>query len=148
MPSPTHRPRAGAGKFSESADYTDTVYRIALKDRSIGTYKRTLQLRPAGTAVLYEWPIIWTHHEFITGIPERDCIGKKPVRVFLRCPDEQIELTKVVSYPTGVKVMTSSPREIIIGPTGDPRDKVEGYVRVATSDAKGRQLAVPVASLR
>jgi hypothetical protein len=75
-----------------------------------------------------------------------DCfnLGLRPARVFLRCPDESVELTGVVSAPEGIKAVVSSTRELTVMLDDDAPGIIDGVVEVATT-AEGRgPLRIPI----
>ena len=66
------------------------------------------------------------------------------MRVFLRCPDQAVELTKILATPPGIKAVISSPSELTVTLEPGAPGVIDGVVEVATT-AEGRPpLRVPV----
>jgi hypothetical protein len=98
---------------------------------------------PRGSS-LAESSVVWKRVPFLSSLPERVSLGERPMRVFLRCPDESVELTDILSAPLGIKAVVSSPRELIVKLDGKVRTTIDGTIEVGTT-AKGRPpLRVPV----
>lgn len=127
--------------------FEDTEYRIVLKDKACGTYKRSLDL-VEGSKRIVQCPILWTRHPFLACLPSRVLLSRSPIRVFLRCPDDSVELTSVLASPDGVKAVISSPREVMLQRTFEAESAVNGTVDIATSDERHPKLSIPVRSLQ
>lgn len=110
----------------------------------MGLQRAAIALRDEHGDVLIEVPVVWTRVEFLSAIPDRVTLGPRPIRVFLRCPDEGVEMTRVRSAPDGIKAVISSTREITIRLAEGAPDVIAGTVEVETS-ARGRlPLSIPV----
>jgi hypothetical protein len=70
---------------------------------------------------------------FIHSTPDRVILGDRPVRVFLRCPDEQVELEQVTGSTTGVEAVIVSPREIRVRLLPDAPAIIDGTIEVKTN---------------
>jgi len=124
--------------------YRDTVYRVAVKGRSLGLHRDRIVLENKNGEELLSAPVIWNRVTYLSCVPERVTLGLRSSRVFLRCADEQVELETVASVPEGVKAVISSPRELTIRLTDDAPAIIEGVVEVETSDKAHGPLRVPV----
>ncbi len=122
-------PVAGAPGYR----YEDTTYRLTLKDRSLGDHRDVIRLINAAGETVREASILWKRVPFLSCVPERVILGTRPVRVFLQCPDESVELTKVVSSPVGIEAVVSSPREVTVMLADDPPNVINGWVEVYTT---------------
>jgi hypothetical protein len=124
--------------------YQDTKYRLTLKDKEIGLHKALLGLKgPDGRRVI-ELPVVWHRVEYLSSVPEEVFLGARPYRVFLRCPDERVELTRVLSAPKGIKAVVSSTREVTVMLGDDAPAVIDGIIEVGTT-AEGRTpLRIPV----
>ena len=116
--------------------FKDTTYHVTLKDDRLGLCKAPILLR-AGDRTLFEVPVIWKRSRYLSTAPERVSLGTRPVRVFLRCPDEAVELTRVLSAPAGIRAVVSSPRELTVSPGDEAPPVLDGYVEVGTT-AEGK----------
>jgi len=124
--------------------YQDTKYRVTLKDKRMGLHKALLALKREEGRRTIELPVIWRRVAYLSTAPERAFLGPRPSRVFLRCPDDQMELTRVLSTPKGIKAVVSSPRELTVTLSDDAPAVIDGVVEVGTT-AEGRPpLRVPV----
>ncbi|MGC8642626.1 MAG: hypothetical protein ACP5XB_22440, partial [Isosphaeraceae bacterium] len=125
--------------------YVDTTYRITLNDRELGTFRDAISLVDSKGAAIKELPLLWERHPYIYCVPERALLSKKPTRVFLRCPDDRLEATKILSAPPGVGATITSPREVTISLSPSARGKIASHVDVATSDKLHPKFSIPVA---
>lgn len=117
--------------------YSDTKYKLILTDRSLGMHKNVIVLRNSEGRVIHETPIVWNRVPYLSTAPERVAIATRPVRVFLRCPDDQVELLKVLSVPKGVKAVITSTRELTVMLDEHPPEILRGEIEVQTS-AQGK----------
>jgi len=117
--------------------YQETYYRLTLNDRVLGAQKRWIYLNDSDGKILLETPILWKRVPFLSSVPDRVILGTRPVRVFLRCPDETVELTTVLSAPAGIKAIVSSTREITVTPGEHASGVLDGTIEVGTT-AEGR----------
>lgn len=124
--------------------YRDTAYRVTVEDQALGLYKSAISLRESDGRALIEVPITWTRRGFLSTVPERIVLGRKPVRVFLRCPDETVELTKILSSPGGIKAAVSSTREATVMLGDDAPPIIQGVVEIGTTATDRPTLRVPV----
>lgn len=124
--------------------YTDTTYVLTLLDESLGTKRADLTLKMPDGRRVFDVPMVWDRRAYLSTVPEQVILGGRPVRVFLRCPDEDVELTKILSAPAGITAVVSSPREISVRSSDDAPSSIDGVIEVETS-AKGQPpLRVPV----
>jgi hypothetical protein len=125
--------------------FEDTTYRVTLIDRKKGLFKEVFRLeRPGAEKPGLEIPVVWTRVGFLSSMPERVYLGPRAARVFLRCPDERVELTRVVSVPRGVKAVVSSPREVSIALADNAPLVLNGAVTVETTMSARDPLRIPV----
>lgn len=125
--------------------YQDTTYHVTLVDRSFGLQKSILLLEDrANERLLLEAPIVWQRVPFLSSLPDRVALGAHPTRVFLRCPDESVELTGVISAPEGVKAVVSSTRELTVLPKEAVPGTIDGTIVVGTTAADRPPLRIPV----
>jgi hypothetical protein len=136
--------KSGSIPGAERYHYQDEIYQIDLIDQSFGLNKKIIMLLDDRGSDLAQSSVVWRRTEFLQPMPDRVVLGPRAVRVFLLCPDEEIELTKVRSTPTGVKAVITSPREVTIRLSeGAPRI-LDDVVEVETT-AEGRPpLRIPV----
>jgi hypothetical protein len=132
------RQQSGAVADYPGLSYRDTFYRAYLNDRQIGTQKESLSLRTEGfVKPAVEIPVIWRRLPFLSSIPDRVALGQRPVRVFLRCRDEGVELARVYSAPKGVKAVVVSTSELLVSLGENPPHVIDGSIEVGTT-AEGR----------
>jgi len=125
--------------------FRDTTYHVSLIDRALGSHRAELRLRARRTArALLSVPVVWQRVPFVSSIPDRVVLGTRPIRVFLRCSDESVELTRVVSSPRGVKAVLSSPRELVVQPTNKAPDVLDGVIVVGTTAADRPSIDIPL----
>jgi hypothetical protein len=123
-----------------------TVYRITRpkRDELNGIHREVIQLVNEQETALREIPLVWRRRSFVSSSPERVALSDRPVRVFLSCDDDNVELTRVVSAPNGIKAIVSSPKEITVSLDRSATDQVDGLVVVETNAASRESLKVPV----
>ncbi len=124
--------------------YRETTYRLTLKDRSLGAHKASISVSDPEKDTLLEAPIVWKRVPFLSSVPDRVILGTRPVRVFLRCPDEDVELTKIVSAPEGIKAVVSSTREVTVMPGENAPRVLDGVIEVGTTAGGRPPLRIPV----
>jgi len=124
--------------------YEDTTYRVALKSPAVGTFRDEIRLVTADHHELVEVPIVWRRLPFLSALPERVALGNRPSRVFLRCADEAVELTTLLSVPGGVEAVVSSPRELTVMLAADAPPIIDGMIEVGTTAQDAQPLRVPV----
>ncbi len=136
---------SGGPSHIEGIKYHDTKYNITLNHNKLGTYKDEVYIKNDFGNIVASLPITWRRNSFLYSTPEQAVLGgSRPVRVFLRCPDESVELSRILSAPPGVKAVISSVREVTIALTDDAPNKIDGFVEVDTT-AEGRNpLRIPV----
>ncbi len=149
MPSEFSAPIASVkeGKVAWAPEfaYKDSTYRVKLEDYSLGLHKRVIALLSGtGRLPLVEVPVTWQRVSFLSSTPSRIILGAHPVRVFLRCPDERVELTRVVATPSGTKAVVSSPRELTVMVDDGVPDVIDGQVEVGTTSSGRPPLKIPV----
>ncbi len=121
----------GANEFA----FVDTTYRVELVNKALGMHKSGIQLRSTDGRTLVDAPVLWRRLTFLNHTPELVMLSERPVRVFLRCDDEAIELTRVLSETPGVKAVLASPREVSISLGDGAPPVIDGHVTVATNAA-------------
>ncbi len=138
------------GSYSEPVNqapelqFEDTTYRITLRDNRLGTNKTTLTLRGPEGQILAEAPITWQRVPFLATSPDRITLGERPIRTFLRCPDEHVELTRVIEKPAGIRAVVSSLRELTVLLDDGAPAVINGQIVVETT-AHGRPpLRIPI----
>ena len=125
-------------------EYRDTTYVVKVEERGLGLHRGAVSLLASDRKQLLEVPIVWKRIEFLTTVPDRVSLAERPLRVFLRCPDLEVELRRVESAPDGVKAVISSPRELTVQLAEGAPGVIEGVVTVSTT-SKGRPpLKIPV----
>ena len=125
--------------------YEDTTYRITLVDHNLGLHKSELVLQDlAENQPLLVAPTVWQRVAYLSSVPDRVPLGAHPVRVFLRCPDESVELTRVLSAPEGVKAVVSSPREVTVRLDENAPGIIDSLVEVGTTAEGWPPLRIPV----
>lgn len=125
--------------------YKDSIYSLRLINKSDGLHKRTVALRDTESKQsLAEAGIVWERRPFLASTPRKVFLGSRSVRVFLRCPDAGVELTRILVAPKGVKAVIVSPREILVSSSDECTGLIDGNIRVATSVDNGAVLDIPV----
>jgi hypothetical protein len=124
--------------------YVDQTYRVQLTDSSLGLHKDELVLSDPLGRRLAAATVGWDRSKYVDASPGRVVLGRRPVRVFLRCPDPSVELIAVTRAPVGVKAIVSSPRELIVMLDKDPPNQIGGLIEVETTAAAHPSLTVPV----
>ena len=131
-----------AGSFGYK--YEDKKYRMDLRDNKLGLHKAAFRLVGRGQAPLAEASASWRRVPFLSSVPESLAIGGRPMRVFLRCSDEAVELTKVLEAPAGISAVLSSPREVTVRVVEGAPDSIRGEVVVATTAKDRPPLKIPI----
>jgi hypothetical protein len=124
--------------------FRDAKYHLTLKDHSLGLHRADIVIKGAGGRKLVEAPLVWKRLPFLSSAPDRVALTTRPARVFLRCPDESVELTRVLSSPPGVKAELDSPRSIRVTMTDDAPAVLQDFVEVGTTSVGSQTLRVPV----
>ena len=135
---------SGPVAFAPDFRYEDATYRVDLDHRELGIHKDYIRVLGPDGSDLHEIPVVWQRVPFLHSSPDRALLGARPVRVFLRCPDETVELTRVVSAPEGVNAVVSSVRELTVMLTEDAPEIIDGFIEVATTAEDRPPLRVPV----
>lgn len=135
--------RSGRVGANPNYAYEDTTYRASLGDRGLGLHREVIALRERG-GVLLELPVLWQRDRFLSTAPARVTLGSRPVRVFIRCPDESIEFTSVLSAPAGIRAAVISPTELTVRLAGDAPGVIDGAIVVGTTAGDRPPLEVPV----
>ncbi len=125
--------------------YRDAEYRFTLKDRVLGLHRAEVVARDAAGRKLAEAPVVWQRLPFLSSVPDRVSLSGRPARVFLRCPDEAVELTRVVATPRGIKAELDSPRSLRVTLTDEAPATLQDFVEVETTSAGPKILRIPVA---
>lgn len=124
--------------------YEDTTYEMRLRDSDLGLHKAIMILKDQDGRSLRELPVVWNRRPYLSPSPERIALGPRPARIFLRCPDDEVELTKILSAPRGIKAVVSSTNEVTVGLTEDAPEIIEGTVEVGTTARERPPLRIPV----
>jgi hypothetical protein len=134
------------GLISGATEYrfTDTIYRITLKAERFGLHKSVIEFVDPKGATLAETSLVWNRLPFLSSVPDRVVLGKAPVRAYLRCRDEAIELVRVVSAPNGVKAVVTSPRQVTVSLDPNHASVIDGSIAVETTAEGQAPLAIPV----
>ena len=125
--------------------FKDTTYHLTLKDTTLGLHRANIVLKDVKNHTLVETPLVWQRLPFLSSVPDRVALTSRPARVFLRCPDESVELTRVLSVPPGIKAEFDSPRSIRVTTTEDAPAALQGFIEVETTSAGSEPLRIPVA---
>jgi hypothetical protein len=123
--------------------YADATYKVDLLERKLGLNRRVI-LADLGGSRRQEIPVVWNRLNYLSSAPDRVTLGGSPVRVFLRCPDQSVELLKVLSAPAGIKAVVSSERELTVSLDPDAPGVIDGMIEVATSAQGQDPLRIPV----
>jgi hypothetical protein len=135
------------GKVGGAPDlsFVETHYRVSVNESSLGLHRETITLGgDAHNTSFFEVPVVWERVRYLSAVPQRVVLGSVPVRVFLRCPDESIELTQVLKAPVGVKAVVSSTRELVVSLDAKAPEIIDGRIEVDTTARDRRPLQVPV----
>lgn len=124
--------------------FEDKLYRLTLNDSALGLHKASIILPGSDNVSLVETPIVWEHLAFLSSLPKRVALGTQSVRVFLNCPDESIELTKVLSKPLGISALITSPRELKVSLSDAAPTTLDGVISVETTAQGKGPLQIPV----
>ncbi|AGA24745.1 DUF1573 domain-containing protein [Singulisphaera acidiphila] len=87
----------------ERLAFRDTTYSLLVIDPSYGNHKESLRLQQGANNTAFEVPVLWTRSEFLESIPKRVLLKEDPMRIFLRCPDDKVEFTHILSHQIGVR---------------------------------------------
>lgn len=131
---------SGAPGFS----YLDTTYKATLTERSLGLHKAAFSLLGPRRVTLVESSAVWKRVPYLAAIPDRIALGVRPVRSFLRCPDEAVELTKVLAAPAGVDAVISSPREVTVKAIDGVPGLIDGVIVIGTTAGNRPPLKIQV----
>ena len=126
--------------------YEDVTYQITIADQRLGTRREVIEL-VENDQIVIEASVVWKRASYLSTIPERVVLGSRPIRVFLRCTDEDVEFVKVFKNPSHLDVTIVSPREISIMANQsrlEQDSEKEWVVEVLTSSPKQRTLKFPV----
>ncbi|SIN83305.1 hypothetical protein SAMN05444166_1171 [Singulisphaera sp. GP187] len=133
------------GRIAHSPEYVfrDMTYAVTIVDQSLGLHKAVIA---AGSDDSHRTnlPVVWERFPFLSGIPGRVVLGKSPVRVFLRCDDQAVELLRIGSTPIGVKAHISGLRELTVSLDADAPGVIDGVIEVVTSSKLQERLRMPV----
>ena len=122
----------------------DISYRVRLKSGAIGPHKSAISVVDAQGRELTSASVIWRRLPFQSTVPDRVTIGQAPIRVFLRCRDDSVELAYVVSVPDGVRATITSPRQLTVQLMAGYAGPVNGAIEVETSAMGRNPLKMPV----
>jgi len=125
--------------------YRDSEYRLTLRDKALGLHRAEVVARDATGRKLVEAPVVWQRLPFLSSVPDRVALSERPSRVFLRCPDEAVELGRILSTPPGIKAELDSPRSIRVALTDEAPATLQDFVEVETTAVGARPLRIPIA---
>ncbi len=125
--------------------FIDTTYKVTLRNAELGLHKALINLKENDDWPLVSVPVVWRRVPFLSTIPDRVSLGIQPVRVFLRCPDERVELIRVIAKPAGINAMVSSVRELTVMLDEGAAAIIDGQIEVGTTAIGRPSLKVPVA---
>ena len=111
--------RGGVVSGAPVYSYEDVSYRLTLREPGLGLRKAIIYLPGSDKRPVLEAPIVWERLPFLSSVPKQVALGARPVRVFLRCRDDSVELTRVLNQPRGIKAVVDSPREIRVALAAD-----------------------------
>ena len=134
------------GRMADAPDYQclDTTYHLRLADQELGTRKESIALEVDGTLTPIHAEVVWRRRAYLSCTPGKVLLGSKPVRTFLVCADQAIELTRTISSPSGVKAVVSSPREVTVSLADEAPGVIDGVIEVGTTAAGKPPLKIPV----
>ncbi len=136
--------REGRVHGTPGYSYRDTTYKLTLTKLEMGLHSAVARLLGPKLEPLTEARLSWRRVPDLSPVPDRVSLPRGPTRVFLRCPDEEVELTRVISTPNGVKAVVSSPRQLTLSPDAAYNGVIDGIVEVETTAAGRPALRVPV----
>jgi hypothetical protein len=134
----------GAVAAAPEFQFFDTTYKISLVDFALGMRKDVVRIVDRDRRPVLEAPVVWQRVSYLSTSPERVVLGARPVRLFLRCPDESIELVQVLRVPIGIKAVISSVRELTVLPTEAAPAVINDFIEVGTTAPKSPPLRIPV----
>lgn len=139
-----------SGVVSAAPEYSfrDTDFEVEIRDLATGFHKSVLEAKSKSRTVLARATLAWNSLPFLSTTPAYVVLYKNPVRVFLRCPDEDVEFDRVLTTPVGVKARLSSPREVTILASETLADDFRGVVEVSTSAAGQLPVKIPIRKYR
>lgn len=129
---------------AEGYSFTDETYRVDVTSREKGLHKEEIILTNPDRTKRAVCAVVWKRVPFLSSVPERVTLGKRPARAFLLCPDDAIELKRVLSTPPGVKAVVSSTRELTLMLADGFDGPINGTVEVSTTSHDHPLLSVPV----
>jgi hypothetical protein len=122
----------------------ETNYRVTLRDKSLGRHKAVIAFKQADGQTEISLPVVWQRFEYLSSVPDRVYIGQRPSRVFLRCPDDKVELKRILSAPTGIKAVVASALEVTLSLDDQAPQTINGFVMVETTASTRPPLRIPV----
>jgi hypothetical protein len=122
----------------------DTTYRLTLKELALGAHRADVLVRGADGRKIADTTIVWQRLPFLSSIPACVTLSSGPARAFLRCPDESVELSRVLSAPKGVRAVLNSAREVVVTPRDDEPETIDGFVEIETTGKGRATLRIPV----
>ncbi|MGC8643605.1 MAG: hypothetical protein ACP5XB_27420, partial [Isosphaeraceae bacterium] len=130
--------------FAPGFMYADATYRVSMHDKQTGLRKESIVLVGADGRRILEVPVVWQRFPFLSTVPSRVFLGLQPVRVFLRCLDEDVELASIASAPAGVRATLASSRELTVCLADHAPRIINGEIEVRTTAAARPPLKVLV----
>ena len=112
---------------------TETMYRLRLMDRALGAHKSAVEVVSSRGTSIASFPIYWERHPFLSTVPNRVTLAQRPVRVFLRCPDDAVEFVRVVSAPPGIRAVVAGERELLVRVEDGYAGSVNGAIEAAVN---------------
>lgn len=124
--------------------YLDTTYILSLVDGEHGLKKSMVTLTGDDGKMLSETSVVWQRVPYLSSTPAKIYLGSRPIRAFLRCPDENVELTRILSVPPGIKAVVSSTREVSVIAEGNSPEIIDGSIEIETTAPNRPPLRIPV----
>lgn len=148
VPPPLHKEeiQTRQGRVVGASEFVaiDKTVRITIKDSALGLHRAEIFLRTSEGDQLASVPITWRKVPFLSSTPDRVVLGRRAVRVFLRCPDEAVELKEIRSVPRGVRATIRSTHEMTIEHDDSAGGSIDGSVEVLTTADSHPPLRIPV----
>lgn len=130
--------------------YLDRTYRVTAHNTGLGVSSERLDVCSENDKPVISAAVVWNATKFVSTTPERVVLGTVPVRVFLRCPDENVEFVSIDKCPADLKAVISSTRELTISPSrkhdqqATTQSQLDSVVVVSTSTKSRDTVSIPV----
>jgi hypothetical protein len=124
--------------------YEDTEYLVSRQETAAGTTISSVTVVGTADRQVSEATLLIKRRPYLSTTPERVTLGSRPVRAFLVCPDEDVELRRVLQAPAGIRAIVASPREVSVSLKDDAPAVIDGVIDVETSATVGNPLRIRV----